>query len=357
MKKTSLLIIGLGLVLGLIFLMNNKPIPLKSNVSAPKKNSIAKNESLKVVSPSLFVPYWTISAASIDATYPHLLYFGLGVNESGINTLDDGYSSLSSFQSQKNASSTTSLVIRMTNSEENFTILEKKEIQKKIIEQSIGNAMQYGFDGIVLDLEVSSLPFDSIVSQINNLVSNFSKSAHAHNLSFSLTLFGDTFSRIRPYDVGFLGKQADAVYVMAYDYHKANRAPGPNFPFSKKDVYGYDFKTMISDFTHLIPKEKLVIVFGMFGYDWTLNDDGETIGVAKPLSLFEIQKNFYPECRLTNCIIAQDPDSLETKITYTDDQQQKHVVWFEDTYSMEKKRAYLEKEGIYGVGYWAYSFF
>ena len=50
---------------------------------------------------------------------------------------------------------------------------------------------------------------------------------------------------------------------------KATVNRDPNFPFQDKNKWGYDFQQMISDFSADIPSEKLTIIFGMYGYDWT----------------------------------------------------------------------------------------
>lgn len=355
MKKLVFIILAIFFV-GLLFFVNKENNSIEKKIKVEKKNETQEKQYV-VKNPSLFVPYWTLNENAVEGDYPHILYFGLGVDRNGINKNEEGYKNLGLFESNKQKGISSSLVIRMIDSDLNFKILEDKKARAAIISESLILAKQYGFYGIVLDLEVSSLPFDSIVSEINSFVSDFSDESHSKNLSFSLTLFGDTFSRIRPYDVPFLGKKADSVYIMAYDFHKANRTPGPNFPFVGKETYGYDFKTMVSDFLHTVPKEKINVVFGMFGYDWTLNEDGETVGVAQPLSYFEIQKKFFPDCPFNSCVISKNPESLETQITYVDVAGEKHVVWFEDMDSVNKKMEFLKTKGISSFGYWAYSFF
>lgn len=327
------------------------------HVVSQEKTVPSKNQKqYSISSPTLFVPYWTLGEEEIDsAGFENVLYFGLAANENGIDRKDQGYKNISSFL--QNTSKPSLLVVRMTDSKTNFKILENKKVQEEIISEATRIAKENGFTGVVLDLEVSSLPFGSIVSQISNFVSEFSKKAHRENLSFSITVFGDTFSSIRPYDISYLAKVSDAVFIMSYDFHKATRTPGPNFPFSGKEKYGYDFKTMVTDFLQVIPTEKIIVVFGMFGYDWILNEDGENTGIAEPLSLLEIEKKFISDCVFLECKITKDPETLEKSIAYIDIEGNNHSVWFEDKESIEKKKAFLKEKGINNYAFWAYSFF
>ena len=216
---------------------------------------------------------------------------------------------------------------------------------------------KHGFDGVLLDLEYSGLAFDSVVSSITSFSTAFAHAAHDQQLTFYQSLYGDSVYRLRPYDLAVLGKQADGIVVMAYDFHKANGDPGPNFPLAGEAIQGYDMGTMVDDFTKKIPSQKLIVAFGLFGYDWTLNDKGNSSGAAVALSLAQIKHKFSPHCPFADCKIRRDPTSAETEITYVDSQKNKHIVWYEDMQSFAKKSAYLHTQGINATALWAYSYF
>ncbi|MBI2431071.1 MAG: hypothetical protein HYV39_03590 [Candidatus Levybacteria bacterium] len=219
-----------------------------------------------------------------------------------------------------------------------------------MIDESIAIAKQYNFEGIVLDLEISSLPFASVTEQMNSFVEEFSKAAKKENLTFSMMFFGDTFFKLRPYDVTVLRQYLDIVFVMAYDFHKANANPGPNFPFP-------DFTLMVQDFLNIVPKEKLVIVFGMFGYDWEIDEHNKSVEQARAVTLTVAKKQFLDQCIFRNCKVLRDEKSKETTVTYIDKNGDKHIVWFEDEESVAKKTEFLKEKGINSVGFWAYSYF
>lgn len=308
------------------------------------------------VKKSLFVPYWSIGTKSIQG-YDELIYFGITVNEDGIDKNDKGYIGIPQFLKITNKAEKKFLAIRMIDSKMNSSVLDNKVLQSKVIGESLNTAKENGFDGIVLDFEFSSLSFESVIKKINSFMSDFYSSTKQNKLLFKTTAYGDTFFRLRPYDVKFLGDHADEVMIMAYDFHKARENPGPNFPLKGKEAYGYDFSKMTDDFSKSVPKEKLNVIFGLYGYDWMVDDKNQSIGQAQALSLEQIKNKFLNECDFKDCLVKRDNISSETKITYTDNNSQKHIVWFEDMESLEKKKEFLSSQGIYSTALWAYSYF
>jgi spore germination protein YaaH len=352
MKKIALLIL---LVLVGVFLF--QPEQKTAEVLQSKASKIPHpTEAISVPKMSLFVPYWTVGIP-MDNSYDDYIYFGITVDAEGINTGEPGFANANQFLANVPQGAKKLLTLRMVNNKNSFTVLEDKNLQKTVIEQTVSFAKKNNFSGIVVDLEISSLAFPSVVDNISSFAKNVSVKTKANNLSFGIALFGDSFYRIRPYDVGVLGKQADMIYIMAYDFHKAGGDPGPNFPLNGKDTYGYDFSTMTNDFLHLVPKEKLTFVFGMFGYDWTVDEKQKGVAVAEALSSREMEQKFLPTCLLTNCNLTRDQASKETKITYTDESGKPHIVWYEDKVSTEKKEEFLESKGIHSISFWAHSYF
>ena len=359
MKRIAivLLIVCVGIIVWFqFFASSNKTLSplskIKLFVSPPPTDiPIIQKKSLAV-----FVPYWSLSKNPIIVDADTLLYFGVGVSESGIDTNEIGYKAISKFTNGAKNGVKKLLVIRMINSSINSKVLEDKTIQKKIIDQSVVTAEKNGFSGIVLDFEIKALAFDSVVNNITTFYSLFAKQAHKNNLQFDITLYGDTFYLARPYDVGKIGTYSDHIYIMTYDFHKAGGNPGPNFPLSGKDTYGYDMKQMISDFSKSVPSNKLIITFGLFGYDWIVDKQNESNVVAKPLSYTDIRSKYLNGCLEKDCKITRNA-SGETSITFMDRDNHKHIIWFEDRTSMEKKKQFLSTKGLNSTAIWAYSYY
>ncbi|MGI8419683.1 MAG: glycosyl hydrolase family 18 protein [Candidatus Levyibacteriota bacterium] len=305
---------------------------------------------------SLFVPYWTVKDLS-DGTFDSYIYFGLKPSSHGIDTSEAGAQQVDDFISAVPQDKTKLLTLRMVDQDANNAILKDKKLQQKIISQTISFTKDHGFSGVVLDLEISGLPFDSLVTQISNFTHDLATQTKAQHLQFELTLYGDTFYRVRPFDVKNLAKDADNVMIMAYDFNKSRSNPGPNFPLSGQETYGYDMGKMADDFLQVVPNQKLHVIFGLYGYDWPVDNSGNATGQGSPLTDAQIQNKFLHDCKFSACQIKRDPVSAETVIHYTDDTNQKHVVWFEDMQSVATKEKVLKQKGIGNFSFWANSYF
>lgn len=305
----------------------------------------------------LFVPYWTFGSTIEDSEYDEIVYFGVTADKDGIDTSDDGYKKLDDFILYTDSGKKRLLAVRMIDFDINSYVLKKKNLQEKIIKQAVRLASDNSFAGIVLDFEINGIPFDSFVNSITDFHLAFAKDVKQNNLIFYTTIYGDAFYRIRPYDIEKIAGVTDAIIIMAYDFHKAKGNPGPNFPLDGKDKYNYSLKEMIADFTRIIPKEKLVITFGLYGYDWTLNDKYNSVSTAKSLSFNKIKNNFIDNCQNKKCTITRDNESAESNISYIDEDNRKHIIWFEDITSMQRKKQFLNESGIYRHGVWAYSYY
>lgn len=311
----------------------------------------AKEES------SLFIPYWTIDATtdSLDA-YKTLIYFGVTPTVDGINTEEVGYVTLPKFIQKGEAAQQTLLTLRMLDSKTNFAILEDAHKQDAVISQFISLAKRNHFDGVILDLELSALPFDSVIAQINAFTKKLATEAHDQQLSMGMMMYGDSFYRVRPFEVKTLGAVADQLYIMAYDFSKAKGNPGPNFPLAGKETFGYDYSSLVRDFTQAVSAKKITVVFGMYGYDWRVTDKKLAVGQATALSTNKIEHSILETCAYSECTWERDGDAGEIKAEY-DDGGEHHLIWFEDRESVNRKKEYLRKHGITSYSYWAHSYF
>jgi len=357
----KILFVVLLLVLGSVFAFDKFSKQDKVLLSASKQTPSPIQSSTKEVATrqatSAFVPYWVLGQEELSREYDSLIYFGISPTASGIDTTEEGYKNLSRFGNLAGKASKTFLTVRMLNNDTSFTILESTASSKSVIAESIATAKEYGFEGIILDLEVNALPFDSVVNNITKFSKNFSTEAKKEELTFGMAMYGDVYYRLRPFNVKELAENVDQIYIMAYDLHKSRGNPGPNFPYAGKETYGYDFQTMIGAFLKDVPSEKLTVIFGMFGYDWEINEKGKATSSGEALSYNKIKQNFLDSCSQQKCEYAQDSQSLETKLTYIDEKDKEHIIWFETPTSVAEKKRFIKSKGISGISYWAYSYF
>jgi spore germination protein YaaH len=335
--------------------VTNKPFS-QSSPPTPQASPTDSTARTTTTHTSLFVPYWGLQDTTDLPVYDTYIYFGITPTQEGINTKDAGYLRLNDFVSSVNERDSTLLTLRMLDNKINSAVLKDSAKQSSIIAETIAVAKENGFDGVVLDLELSALPFDSLIQQINNFVKKFSTSVKQNDMQFSMTIYGDVFYRVRPFDVKTLAGYSDQIMIMAYDLHKANSNPGPNFPLKGNKQYGYDYTNLVDQYTSVVPPEKLTVIFGLFGYDWPVDDKNIAQGIGKARSVQEIQQKIVHYCSELQCSIKRDVSSGETTISYISDGT-KRTVWYEDMESSAKKQEYLKTKGISNFSYWAFSYF
>ena len=357
MKKIFFAIILVNVVLILARFINTtdeKIVPTTPVV--PTEEIIQKATPVKTVSKTIFVPYWNSSVSVGDVNlYDSFIYFGVATDKNGNIVEDAGLENIQSFIRSTDGKSQY-LTVRMLDTNTNLEVLENTKAQEKIIQEVRRLAIQHDFEGVVLDLELSALPLEDVKNNISLFTERFAEDLHTNDLLFGMTLYGDTYFRGRPYDVHEIGKYVDTVLIMAYDFHKSRGEPGPNFPL-QDDGYGYDYTRMITDFRKDVSEVKITVIFGLYGYDWTLGPQGKPLKAARALTLRNIEEMIKPTCDLQDCDVTISDNTYETVVKYRDDEGYDHALWYEDERSSDKKIEFLKENGIGNVGYWVYGYF
>ncbi len=360
-------IIFVSLVIG-AFLYSYLPLihlnqDKKSNKINPGSNPITPQAKGVLAQKSIFVPYWSDFSSQLALDdYNRVIYFGVEANQEGINKNEPGYKNLNSFVEATNKEKY--LTVRMLNTNANIAILKDQSSWEKITQESLDVAKNYQFDGVVLDLEISAIPIIDLSPTVTSFVQYFYQQASGQGVKFALATYGDNFYRHRPFDLAALAKNSDEIMIMAYDFSKNYGEPGPNFPLNKSNQYPYDFQTMIADFTKFVPANKLTVIFGMYGYDWQVDEKKRPIKAAQALTLSEIKKKFIDSCQWQDCVVKRSSIASETEVNYVTSEMVDnfanmfyHMVWFEDEKSVEAKTQFLLNKSIESIAYWAYGYF
>ena len=318
--------------------LNNSKLNKTSDKTIKPSPSPVQEKKPIIYRKSIFVPDWSLNGETIiDNGYDRWIYFGSVNKEKQFVEVLKGK--------------------ELWYTEKVTSINELESLKINEFEAS-------NFKGAVLDLEISELPTEQLKLQINDGVYKFFKAAKQKNLKVALALYGDLFYRRRPFDLKILNDYCDEIMIMAYDFHKSYGEPGPNFPYEGREIYGYDFKMMTDDYLQFVPSEKITVIFGMFGYDWLVDENKKPIKAAKAVTLNEVNNNFIKKCVWSNCVVKRDSISTENEINYiysvirdSFGYMDMHIVWSEDEQSVEMKSEYLKKIGVGSIGYWAYGYF
>lgn len=331
-------------------------------VRVAQKEQVKKTDVISVTPQKsekeyLFIPYWSFSRNIVTDSEYSLIYFGVAVNTRGLELNDRGYENLTNFINLTPNASERILAVRMVDKTINAEVIKNDLLEEKIASQAVDMAINNKFDGVLLDYETSAFGFDSTTKNILSFYKLFSKKTHEKGLKFYVSLYGDTYFRSRPYDIKAIGAVSDKVIVMAYDFSKSSGNPGPGFPLTGRMKYGYDFQKMVEDYQKDVTNDKLVVALGYFGYDWRVDSKDIAVAPGIPLTTSEITKEFIDKCGFRDCNLVRDPKSLEAYIKYIDDSGERHIVWFEDEQSINKKKQFLQSKGIVETGAWAYSYY
>jgi spore germination protein YaaH len=312
----------------------------------PNKTNISRE--------AVFVPYWA-DMSDLANQPERLLYFGISPDENGINTGEPGYQNLDSFITNR-GSKETYLTVRMLDNEITTPLLKNRDRWQPLAKEITNLASENGFDGVVLDLEVGLLALQISPESITGFTQTLKDELEIKDLPLAMTLYGDTFFRKRPYDIKKLGAVVDEVMIMAYDFHKSFGSAGPNFPLNGREEYRYDFTTMVQDFTKIVPAEKITVIFGMYGYEWNVDEQERPLKSAEAITLNQINKRYFPNCTKANCKVERDETSAEMQISFSDNGRTRRI-WYEDEKSVDTKQKLLEEKGISSVGFWAYGYY
>lgn len=139
------------------------------------------------------------------------------------------------------------------------------------------------------------------------------------------------------YDLKEIGKIADQVILMAYDYtHLESQLPSAPLPLVHEAI-----QTALKD----VPKEKLVLGISKQANQWITRADGEIVLEKPAIQLVEdrlgqpgIQKIFAMPYFLNQITFA--------------DERGTHEIWYEDAESVESKIWLARYYGLHGVSFW-----
>ncbi len=202
----------------------------------------------------------------------------------------------------------------------------------------VGLADRQNYAGIDIDYEGLQAGDRQAFS---TFVTRLAAALHAHGKILSVAVFAKTSDagyggQNVAQDYAAIGRAADQVKLMAYDYHWNGSPPGPIAPISW-------VRSVISYARTQIPASRIVLGIPLYGYDWAGGHATDLTGQQAGQLAAE-----------HGATVHYDAASQSPWFSYTDSSGRAHDVWFEDPQSSAAKFALVRQLGLGGMFLWMY---
>lgn len=213
------------------------------------------------------------------------------------------------------------------------TLLSNPTRYRHLIEQLTQQVQEKDYDGVNIDFEfLGQSDRDNFTRFLQEL-----KQSIGSDKELSVAVFACTKPEtwLSGYDYEAIGKIADRVIIMAYDYSYSTSPAGPVAPlWWVDDVVAYT--------KSIIPADKILLGLPTYGYDWGKGASTTTV-TAKRLQTLQSQY------KLTKSF---DQNSMSPCYTYVDSKGVSHQIWLEDRQSLNAKLDVAQNHGLAGVSFW-----
>ena len=370
-KKAKLVFLGISLLLAILFgglvtsLMVNPPLAsvqerqdnikkashIKANILAsekisPRKNNrnrLATTTPLSTTSDHLLSTAFLVQddqnsirsfekhASQTDIVFPDW-YF---LTNSKCEVLEKEDTDITKII---NSSSKTAIIPRFTNGyngnwygPETSTMLHNPETNSCVANALADLVIKSNVAGINVDLE-NLKPEDKDVYL--EFLKTLTDVLHKNNKLVSV----DATANDPAYDFEYLGQMVDYVVLMAYDEHYPSSAPGP---IASADW----FSDIVDQGVSSVPKNKLIIALGAYGYDWT-------VGTTTPATSLKFDEVMTLAANAEAQPELNADSSFNMYFSYTDDTQQNHQVWFLNGATAWNEFLTVKNSQVAGVALW-----
>lgn len=221
------------------------------------------------------------------------------------------------------------------------SLVNNEEAKNNLFASLLATLQEKSFQGLDIDFEYilpeDRIPFANFVADARRYLAPY-----GYHVSVALApKTSDSQSGLlyEGKDYGLLGKAADSVLLMTYEWGYTYGPPMAVAPVNKvRQVVEYAV-------TRISP-EKIDLGIPNYGYDWTLpyvqgSSKAKTIGNLEAIQI----------AIDNDAVIQFDETAMSPHFQYEKDGQL-HEVWFEDVRSYKEKFALLPEYSLRGMGYW-----
>lgn len=215
-------------------------------------------------------------------------------------------------------------------------VLSNPEARDRQIKALVDLAVRHGYDGLDLDFESMAAADRELFSRF---VEDVAAALHEQKKLLSVTVYAKTsdYSNAQAEDYVRIGKAADMVKLMVYNYSYSGGSPGPVSPaFWGDQVLTYARQSM--------PAGKVIYGLPWYGYDWPAGSKATSVDLPTARQLAQSK----------GVQIKRDASSLEPSFSYKDGGGRDHIVYFQDGESYAARLRLMQNRhgDILGVAHW-----
>lgn len=216
-------------------------------------------------------------------------------------------------------------------------IITNQGVRERVINSIVQTVNAKGYAGVDSDIE-------NIPRELREGYVNFLRELKGRlgdkllNVAVPPKYDETTFGYARGHDYAGIGRVADRVYVMNYEFHWVGGPPGAIAPLPQT-------RRVMQYAASLIPREKILNGISTTAYDWPLPDTPEN--KARPWPDDEAV-----QIAARNNVPIRYNEPAETPWFRYREGGVQHEVWFEDARSIMAKFRVLRELGLGGLGIW-----
>lgn len=358
----------------------------KNSISSPLANSISISSLLKTINQNKkhvvygYLPYWSLDKAKYLQmnNLTDIAYFGLYINEDGsFKTRDEEGNTDPGYAHWKDDENLLKIIadaqkykVRVS-----LTVISHvDEISTKFLNcqtcwDTLYNNLTAELDakkiyGVNLNFEYVEFTDPDITvkyTEFTKYLKTRLKEKYGDKSYLVVATFADSLVKPRVTDISGLSRVADALFIMAYDFHRpSSDNAGPVAPIGGKGVYAeYDIDTMIKDYQNAADTNKLILGVPYYGYNWVVEENKE-YAKRKPGSDASGYSQSQAYTDIMETVLKVNPEIKWDELgqvpyfSYTSpDTNSLREVYFENAQSLDVKYKLAKKNNFAGIGIWA----